>query len=338
MYLACGAGSAVQIAVSTDGGRTFGSPRTIATVGALALGAHRGPRIAVADHVVIVSAVGGVLGGGKDGDLVAWRSTDRGTTWSGPIRINDVSSSAREGLHALTARGSKAVSAWLDLRTRGTKLYAAFSDDAGRTWGANVLVYESPSGTICECCHPSLAIDAAGDVFAMFRNVIDGHRDFYLTSAMDHRFTTPVKLGVGTWQLDACPMDGGALLADEARGVTTVWRREKTVYIARPGQPEVPVAEGVNPSAISTAAGPVVAWSGADGVTIAGPGGPPVVLDPHGAFVALANGPEGIVAAWESADGTVTRLLGAGSSLAHPGSSLSPTGKRVLYGASQSSA
>jgi hypothetical protein len=309
VYLACGTGSVVQIAVSSDGGHTFGSPTAIATVGALALGAHRGPRVAVADHAVIVSAVVGVIGGGRDGDLVAWRSTDRGRTWSGPTRINDVPSSAREGLHALAARGSKAVSAWLDLRASGTKLYAAFSDDAGRTWGANVLVYESPSGTICECCHPSLAIDAAGQVFAMFRNVIDGHRDFYLASAVDHRFTTAKKLGMGSWQLDACPMDGGALLADGARGVVTVWRREKTVYLARPGQQEVPVAQGINPSAISTAAGPVVAWSGAAGVTIAVPGGPPVVLDQRGSFVALAEGPEGIVAAWESADGSVTRPL-----------------------------
>src|SRR4029079_17251767 len=122
VYLACGAGDAVQIAVSSDGGRTFGSPTTIATVGALALGAHRGPRVAVADHAVIVSAVVGSLGGGKGGDVVVWRSTDRGTSWSAPTRINDVPSSAREGLHALAARGSKAVSAWLDLRTRGTKL------------------------------------------------------------------------------------------------------------------------------------------------------------------------------------------------------------------------
>ncbi len=143
----------------------------------------------------------------------------------------------------------------------------------------------------------------------MFRNVIDGHRDFYLTSAVDRRFTTPGKIGIGTWQLDACPMDGGALLADEAGGVTTVWRREKTVYIARPGQAEVPLAEGINPSAISTGAGPVVAWSGTGGVTIAGPGAPPIVLDPRGSFVALATGSEGTVVAWESTGGSITRLL-----------------------------
>jgi hypothetical protein len=88
-----------------------------------------------------------------------------------------------------------------------------------------------------------------------------------------------------------------------------VWRREKTVYIARPGQSEVPVAEGINPSAVSTAAGPVVAWSGSSGVTIAGPGAKLIVLDPHGSFVALANGPEGTVVAWESAGGSITRLL-----------------------------
>jgi hypothetical protein len=146
----------------------------------LSLGNHRGPRVAVAGDAVIVTAIAGTLGGGKDGDLMAWRSADGGRTWSPAVKVNDVDGAAREGLHAMAARGSTVVTAWLDLRAKGTQLYASISSDAGRTWSRNILVYQSPSGTICQCCHPSLAITEAGEILVMFRNALDGHRDFYL--------------------------------------------------------------------------------------------------------------------------------------------------------------
>ncbi len=45
---------------------------------------------------------------------------------------------------------------WLDLREKGTVLYASKSMDHGETWSKNILVYRSPDGSICECCHPSI--------------------------------------------------------------------------------------------------------------------------------------------------------------------------------------
>jgi hypothetical protein len=48
---------------------------------------------------------------------------------------------------------------WLDLRAQGTRLYGSTSTDGGATWSPNALVYESPSGSVCECCHPSAAVD-----------------------------------------------------------------------------------------------------------------------------------------------------------------------------------
>ena len=59
-----------------------------------------------------------------DGDLVTWRSTDGGVTWSKPTVINDVSAAAREGLHAIAALHGEMAAVWLDLRATGTKLYA----------------------------------------------------------------------------------------------------------------------------------------------------------------------------------------------------------------------
>ncbi len=39
---------------------------------------------------------------------------------------------------------------WLDLREKGTVLYASKSMDHGETWSKNILVYRSPDGSICE--------------------------------------------------------------------------------------------------------------------------------------------------------------------------------------------
>jgi hypothetical protein len=310
VYLTCGDGNTIRVAASADGGRTFGPLTPVATVGALSLGNHRGPRVAVAGDAVIVTAIAGTLGGGKDGDLMAWRSTDGGRTWSPAVKVNDVAGAAREGLHAMAARGSTVVTAWLDLRAKGTQLYASISSDAGRTWSRNILVYQSPSGTICQCCHPSLAITEAGEILVMFRNALDGHRDFYLARGKGGAFGPPQKLGTGSWTLDACPMDGGGV-GTSGGDVTTVWRREQTVYLAAPGQPESIVGDGVNPALALSARGPVVAWNASKGLMVATAGHEPRLLDAAGKFVALAPTAYGVLAAWETGDGAATRLIDA---------------------------
>ena len=68
---------------------------------------------------------------------------------------------------------------WLDLRDRGTKLFVSKSIDQGATWTKNVLAYRSPSGSICECCHPSILAQGSW-VHILFRNSLKGDRDMYL--------------------------------------------------------------------------------------------------------------------------------------------------------------
>src|SRR5438046_1314947 len=97
-----GSKSTVWFAASVDGGRTLAAPVKVAEVGSLALGRHRGPRLAILPSALVISAVTGKEGV-QAGDLVAWRSTDKGRTWERTAVINDVQDSAREGLHAMTA-------------------------------------------------------------------------------------------------------------------------------------------------------------------------------------------------------------------------------------------
>jgi hypothetical protein len=318
VYLATGTGDTISVARSADGGTTFAAPVAI-SAGRLALGRHRGPRIAVTADAVIVAAIAGAKGGGADGDVRLYRSRDRGRTWLKPIVINDVPGAAREGLHALAANDAGVVAvAWLDLRSKGTRVYAATSRDHGANWSPDTLVYTSPSGSVCECCHPSLAIDTAGGIAVMFRNQVDGHRDMYVARSADGRtFPAAVKQGGGTWRLDACPMDGGGL-AEDAGQLHAVWRREMTIFAtavpgpARSATPpanatanaEHAVGSGRDP-AIAAAGGHVdVAWTGKDGVALRQDDKPVRTLG-RGGFASLLARADRTIAAVEDA-GRVT--------------------------------
>src|SRR5689334_21080175 len=91
--LVFGEGHAIFFAGSRDGGRTFSPPVAVPSQGHLALGRHRGPRVALSGGAVVVTAI---LGAGRDdGDVLAWRSTDDGRTWSAPVRLNGVAAAAR---------------------------------------------------------------------------------------------------------------------------------------------------------------------------------------------------------------------------------------------------
>jgi hypothetical protein len=173
---------------------------------------------------------------------------------------------AREGLDNLAVGpDGRLFALWLDDRTGPKQLYFAESADHGVTWSKNQLLYRSPSTTICECCHPSALFNAAGDVAVMWRNHVEGHRDLWFASrsAGAHEFTAGEQLGRGTWELKACPMDGGALFTT-ADGFGTVWQRAGKIYFARPGSTEREVAEGTQPVAIVTAHRSTVVWQRGD--------------------------------------------------------------------------
>ena len=268
VHVVFGIGDAVHYAGSGSG-RTFDPPQRAFRVPNMSLGMRRGPRIAMAGDVIVVTAIGGKTGKGRDGDVLSWRSADAGITWRGPVRVNDAAGSAREGLHAM-ASGEEGTlwCVWLDLRDNKSEIYAARSMDSGSTWEPNIRVYRSPDGSVCECCHPSVAVGKTG-LHVMFRNALAGNRDMYITSSVDdgRSFTPAQKLGHGTWKLDACPMDGGMLAIDKAGTVETVWRRDGNIYAAtNAGTPEVLLGQGQQPWIAATEKGAIIAWtSGRDG-------------------------------------------------------------------------
>ena len=312
VHLVFGVGDEVFHCRSLDGGESFDQPKMAFRADNLSLGMRRGPRIAETKDALTVTVIGGKLGKGRDGDLVAWRSTDRGATWSGPARVNDSADSAREGLHAMASSPEGSVwCAWLDLREKRTEVYAAQSIDGGATWSRNILVYRSPDGNVCECCHPTIV---AGDdaVHVMFRNSLAGNRDMYVTTSKDDgkTFLPAKKLGEGSWKLDGCPMDGGMMAVGPKDSLISVWRRDGEVFsIASHDSRERSLGKGEQPWIARSTTGPVIVWTaGRIGeLFVKSPAAEQPQLLAEAAcdpvVTAAANGDRAVIACWESKRG-----------------------------------
>jgi hypothetical protein len=272
VHVTFGVGNAIFCATSIDG-RAFNTPVKVGEAGVLALGKRRGPRIAATASSITITAPVGKLGGGKDGDTLAWRSVDGGKTWTGPVRVNSTPDSAREGLHDLAADADgRLFCVWTDLRNGKPQFFGSISSDGGATWGENRLVHEGP---LCPCCQPSACFDGQGRLHVLWRNNLSDDRDMYLLSSGDgRRWDTPQKLGQGTWHLRACPMDGGGLAVDDAGKVHTIWRREQTLYRCVPGDAEMSLGTGEQGRTVRGPNGVYFTW-------IAGRPGTLFVLPPN---------------------------------------------------------
>ena len=237
----------IHACISTDGGTTFGDPETVSKEKALMAAGPRRPRVAVTPAGIVVTAISGAKLKGQDGDLNAWFSAD-GARWARKVRVPDVADAALEGLHGMAAGpGDRVVAVWLDHREgkRNHHVRAAASDDGGRTWADDVLVYASPDGAVCPCCTPSVVVDHEGRAHAMWRNDLDGNRDMYVATsdARVSAFGAPRAVDAASWALRQCPMQGGEMAVDAKGAIEAVWFHKGRVLRAsldadgRPGAP-----------------------------------------------------------------------------------------------------
>jgi hypothetical protein len=309
-FVTFGMGDAVYFAATIDGDRAFCRPVKVSDVGKLALGKRRGPRVAVGGDTVTITAVVGERGGGKDGDVFAWRTAEGGRKWAGPVKVNRIPGSAREGLHDLAASGDgRLFCVWIDLRNGRSQVFGASSADGGATWGQDRPIYESPTG-VCPCCQPSACYDAKGRLHALWRNNVADNRDMYLLSSTDggQTWDSPRKLGQGTWHLRACPMDGGGFAADADGLVHTIWRRQQTLFRCVDGQPEKAVGNGEQGRAARGPGGVYMTWLAQrpGALMLLRPDADkPVRLADHAIDPVIAASPFGrgpVVVAWEEAD------------------------------------
>jgi len=216
-------------------------------------------------------------------------------------------------LHAMSAGPKELVCCvWLDLRNSQTEVMASVSSDGGKTWNTNTLVYRSPDGSVCECCHPSVAIDALGRIFVQWRNSLAGARDMFVAFSADggDTFSEAAKQGSGSWLLAACPMDGGAICTPAPGKTAAVWRRENAVYLWFEGErDERRLGIGEQPWIAAAANGLYVVWLRERGnaALLLSPGASsPAELAVNASDPVIASRPDGrgpVVVVWEVHEG-----------------------------------
>ncbi len=275
IHIVYGSGDSIMYIFSRDG-RSFTSPALVAVLPQLFASAMRGPQIAAGANGLAVTACT------KSGNIFSYHKNTLGK-WSKGIRVNDVNETAKEALMGLSADGSKVFAVWLGVRNpKGQNIIGARSDNGGKTWQKNILVYASPDNSVCECCKPSVVMKG-NNVFAMFRNWLDGNRDLFLikSSNAGQSFGVAQKLGNGSWKLNGCPMDGGGLALNKNGTPETVWRREGKIYASTPGLPEKEIGEGRNCSMETIINKKVFTWTESGNV---------IVMKPDGSKVNLGKG------------------------------------------------
>ena len=230
----------IYFSKSADNGKTFSTPALVGEVTEMHLGMTRGPQLASSKDYSMVTAMD------KKGNIHSFKLTHKTGKWEKIKNVNDLDSSAPEGLMSIAADSQNNFYAvWLDLREdRKNNICFSISQSNG-SWSKNQFVYKSPESHVCECCKPSIAV-ADNNVSIMFRNWLNGSRDLYLVGSTNsgQTFSQAQKLGNGTWLLKGCPMDGGGLTIDSKNTIRTAWQRDGIVYYAEPGKPETKIGDG----------------------------------------------------------------------------------------------
>jgi hypothetical protein len=260
-------GSADQIfcATSIDHGISFGKPLLVAQVSEMHLGMSRGPQFTSSKNFSVITAMD------KAGNIYWYQLNHATAIWKYMGVINDVKGSAPEGLMNIAADDKDNFYAvWLDTRTgKHNQIYFSSLTEKALKWSKNIMAYQSPEQHVCECCRPSIAVEGTS-VVLMFRNWLNGSRDLYVTRSSDQgkTFSPAIKMGMDTWKLDGCPMDGGGLRISPSNAVQTVWQRKGDIYYATPGNSETYIARGRTCSIAGNGANPLIIYQTGDTLNV----------------------------------------------------------------------
>ena len=241
----------VFVAVSSDGGRNFGSPVQVNTVsGEARLGGELPPRVAlVSTHKSATPAIAIVWTSRSQAgtEVKLSRSHNGGRTFDRPTRLQSMAAAGDRGWPALALDGDGVAHAiWLDHRamaaartsgTSGTGHPPGAVHDGAAMAQRSSLFYAAANGGasterevtkgVCYCCKTALAVGVRGELYAAWRHVYPGNlRDIAFTVSRDRgrTFAPPVRVSEDEWAINGCPDDGPAIGVDKHGTVHIVWR------------------------------------------------------------------------------------------------------------------
>jgi len=244
----------VYLAWSRDGGRTFAAPARVNTAeGEANFSWEQPPRIGLVDRagrepVVVVMWTAK----GRDGTrLLSARSENGGTTFTTASAVPGSDAAGNRGWESLAAmRDGSVVALWLDHRglsmagsggssmnhaehqhvpTGENKTDGVRRAQLSQLFFANLTNADSSHSIargVCYCCKTAMATDAAGAIYAAWRQVYEGNiRDIAFTKSTDggRTFTPPVRVSEDNWVLDGCPENGPAIAVEPAGRIHVVW-------------------------------------------------------------------------------------------------------------------
>lgn len=242
-------GGVIFISHSSDGGKTFSSPKQATQNSKISPDFQRGGEFAIDTknriHMVWVEARVN-----KQQDVWYSRSSDMGETWTDPKAVTDDSSKYAQDFISIACDSSdRLYVSFLDLREKkqGTstteQLYLTISTDGGETWGANKRVthYTDGVGGTCECCKQDIAVSPDGDVYIAYRSNINNQRDMHVVRSTDAglTFEPPILIQASPWFISACPVSGPNIALDKHQNLHVVWRDSRDavgtpkIYYAR---------------------------------------------------------------------------------------------------------
>lgn len=287
----------IYCATSNDKGVTFSKPVLVARMPQMHLGMSRGPQLASSANYSIITAMD------KSGNIHWFKLNHSLMKWKNMGTINDLKGSAPEGLMSIAAdKRDNFYAVWLDIRTgRHNQIYFSSVSGTASHWSKNLLAYCSPDEHVCECCKPNIAVQGP-EVAIMFRNWLNGSRDLYLIKSLNGgaSFTEAQKLGVDTWKLNGCPMDGGGITIDGSNVIRTAWQRKGMVYYCQPGYPETYIGKGRNCSISGTGDNTILTFQSNDTVKVMKLKNKDAVTIGNGSFLKSAILPDNkILCVWE---------------------------------------
>jgi hypothetical protein len=237
VYVAFSRNGNIELAVSSDGGKTFAPPVTGLNANGRDVGvANRGPRVSVDKSKRVY--VSGPLSpsGAPVNDLYFAVSNDRGKTFSKAFMINDAPGSAADSVHGAAAGPGDLHVAWVDLKNgKRSMLYARF-DASGKRSGKIVPI----TGFCCEYCPPGLAVDAVGNPTVAWRESPrdpaaankEGGRQIFLSRSSDggKSFAQAAQLNSIDSGLSECPQDApAAAVLPDGKLVAAAWMERRDV-------------------------------------------------------------------------------------------------------------
>lgn len=170
------------------------------------------------------------------GDVRFARAAD-GLHFDEPVTVHRDRSIVGHSFNAMRVmRDGRLVVAWIDSRDgaaakraggdyRGSAIYAALSDDGGRSFRPETKVADHS----CQCCRLALAEDVDGAPLLLWRHVFAPNERDHALVRLDGGGAAPplARVTFDRWQIDACPHHGPALAVAADGSRHAVWFNER---------------------------------------------------------------------------------------------------------------